>query len=154
MQLGSGTYDLKPALTYSALSDNALWNWGAQAMYTYHIRGGNDYNLGDSVRLTTWLQRAFGRAASWLRLAYSDTAKISGRDSEIQKLLTGTKKAPTPDADPDNYGGQELDALIGASFTKGPFSFGAEFGLPVYQNVNGLQLKTEWMVNIGIQAMF
>jgi hypothetical protein len=152
MQLGSGTFDIKPALTYSALSNDARWNWGAQAMYTAHVKGQNvDYALGDSIKLTTWLQRAFGKASTWLRLAYSDTGKISGRDPEIQKLTTG---APTPDADPDNYGGQELDILIGASYVKGPFSFGAEFGLPVYQKLNGLQLKTEWMFNVGFQAMF
>ena len=155
MQLGSGTFDLKPALTYSALSDDARWNWGAQGMYTYHLNSfGNNYSLGDSVKLTTWLQRAFGRASSWLRLAYSDTGRINGRDDEIQKLLTSSKSAPTPDADPRNYGGQELDALIGASYVKGPFSFGLEFGVPVYQYVNGLQLKTEWLLNVGIQTMF
>jgi nitrous oxide reductase accessory protein NosL len=154
MQLGSGSVDLKPALTYSVLSDNKLWNWGAQGLYNYHIDNGNDYTLGDSVKLTTWLQRAFGPAATWLRLSYSDTGKIKGRDNEIQKLLTGSKTAPTPEADPNNYGGQEIDILFGASYMKGPFSFGVEFGLPAYQNMNGLQLKTEWIVNIGIQAMF
>ena len=75
MQLGSGSFDLKPALTYSALSDNALWNWGAQVMYTYHIDTGNDYTLGDSIKLTTWLRRAFGPTATSLRLAYSDTER-------------------------------------------------------------------------------
>ena len=154
MQLGSGTLDLKPALTYSALSGDALWNWGAQGMYTYHINNGNDYSLGDSVKLTTWLQRAFGRASSWLRLAYTDTQRIKGTDSEIQKILTSSTSRPTPDADPNNYGGQELDALLGASYAKGPVSFGVEFGMPIYQYVNGLQLRTEWLFNFGVQAMF
>jgi len=59
-----------------------------------------------------------------------------------------------PDADPNNYGGQRLDGLIGVSYTKGPFSFGVEGGLPFYQNLNGLQLKTSWLLNAAFQVMF
>ena len=39
MQLGSGTFDLKPAVTFSILSDDALWNWGGQAMATLRLTG-------------------------------------------------------------------------------------------------------------------
>lgn len=157
MQLGSGTYDLKPALTYSALSDDVKWNWGAQAMFTCHLgKNENDYSLGDSLKVTGWLQRAFGPATSWVRLAFSDTGHIRGKDSEIDKLihpLTGMG-APTPDADPDNYGGRRLDGLIGVSYTKGSLSLGVEGGIPLYQYLNGLQLKTTWVLNAGIQIMF
>jgi len=157
MQLGSGTYDLKPALTYSALSDDAKWNWGAQAMYTYHIgENKNDYSLGDNFKATGWLQRAFGPASSWVRLAFNDTGRIHGKDPEIDKLnhpLTGMG-APTPDADPDNYGGQRLDGLIGLSLQKGSLSVGVEGGVPLYQNLNGLQMKTKWLINVGVQVMF
>jgi len=157
MQLGSGTYDLKPSLTYSALSDDAKWNWGAQAMYTWHTaKNENDWKYGDSIKVTGWLQRAFGPATSWLRLAYSDTGRIRGHDTEIDKLLDPSKKkgAPMPDADPDNYGGQRLDGLVGLSLLKGPVSIGIEGGMPLYQNLNGLQLKTKWTLNVGIQIMF
>jgi nitrous oxide reductase accessory protein NosL len=65
MQLGSGTFDLKPALTYNGLSEDAKWNWGAQTMYTYHIGKNKDhYSLGDTLALTSWLQRAFGPVTS------------------------------------------------------------------------------------------
>jgi nitrous oxide reductase accessory protein NosL len=157
MQLGSGTYDLKPALTYSALSDDSKWNWGAQAMYTWHTgKNENDWRYGDSIKVTGWLQRALGPLTSWLRLAYSDTGRIRGEDSEIKKLLDPRMKvgAPMPDADPDNYGGQRLDGLIGVSLLKGSVSIGIEGGVPVYQNLNGLQMKTTWVVNAGIQIMF
>lgn len=157
MQLGSGTYDLKPALTYSALSDDAKWNWGAQAMYTWHTgKNRNDWKYGDSLKVTSWLQRAMGPLTSWLRLAYSSTGRIKGRDPEIEKLLNPSKMkgAPMPDADPDNYGGQRLDGLIGVSVLNGPVSIGIEGGVPLYQNLNGLQLKTTWTLNAGIQIMF
>jgi nitrous oxide reductase accessory protein NosL len=157
MQLGSGTYDLKPALTYSALSDDSKWNWGAQAMFTWHTgKNENDWKYGDSIKVTGWLQRALGPLTSWLRLAYSDTGRIRGEDPEIKKLLDPRMKvgAPMPDADPDNYGGQRLDGLIGVSVLKGPVSIGIEGGVPLYQNLNGLQLKSTWVINAGIQIMF
>jgi nitrous oxide reductase accessory protein NosL len=154
MQLGSGTVDLKPSLTFSQVSGDGAWNWGGQATYTYHIdRNGEGYSLGDSFKATSWLQRALGPASGWLRLAYTDTQRIRGRDAAIQKLLTMTG-APTPDADPRNYGGQRLDGLFGASIVKGPLSFGVELGYPLYQYLNGLQMKAEWQLNLGLQAMF
>ena len=155
MQLGSGTVDLKPALTYNALSEDGNWNWGSQLSYTYHIdRNANHYALGDNLKLSGWLQRALGPVSSWLRLAYSDTARIRGEDPEIRKLLDPAMGAPTPDADPRNYGGERVDGFVGASFSQGPFSIGIEAGLPLYQRLNGLQLKTDWQLNAGIQAMF
>ncbi|MEN6440957.1 MAG: nitrous oxide reductase accessory protein NosL [Syntrophobacter sp.] len=155
MQLGGGTFNLKPALTYSQLSCDALWNWGAQAMYTWHVsKNDNDWAYGDTLKLTWWLQRAFGPVNGWLRMAYSDTGEIRGRDPEIQKLQSMASGAPTPDADPYNYGGQRIDFLFGTSFAKGPFSFGIEGGIPVYENVNGLQMKTNWLLTVGAQVMF
>ena len=157
MQLGSGTYDLKPALTYTDLSDDAKWNWGAQAIYTWRTgKNENNWSYGDSIRVTNWLQRAFGPATTWLRLAYNYSGRIKGRDPEIEKLLDPDPKrgAPSPDADPHNYGGQRLDGLAGVSYQKGSFSFGIEGGVPIYQDLNGLQLKTTWMLNAGIQIMF
>ena len=152
MQLGSGTWDLKPALTYNGLSDDAKWNWGAQAMYTYHTAKNNDdYSLGDSFKATTWLQRAFGPAATWLRLAYNDTGRISGRDPQIQMSQIWTS---APDDDPRNYGGQRLDGLIGVNIVAGRLTLGVEGGMPLYQYLNGLQLKTKWVLNTGIQVMF
>ncbi len=155
MQLGSGTWDLKPALTYNVLSDDAKWNWGAQAMYTYHTaKNSEGYSLGDSFKATSWLQRAFGPATTWLRFAYTNTGRISGQDPEIQKILDPMMGAPTPDADPRNYGGQRLDALIGVNIVAGKITFGVEGGMPLYQYLNGLQLKTKWVINTGIQVMF
>ena len=43
---------------------------------------------------------------------------------------------------------------MGTSFTKGPFSFGIEGGIPVYENVNGLQPGTNWLLTVGGQVMF
>lgn len=157
MQLGSGTVDLKPALTFSQLSADAKWNWGGQASYLYHL-GHNDegYSLGDSLKVNGWLQRAFGPAAGWLRLAASTAGEIDGRDPEIQKVLDPNPRlgASSPDADPKNYGGQRLDGFVGTSVSWGRCSLGVELGMPLYQNLNGLQLKNDWYLTAGVQTMF
>jgi hypothetical protein len=157
MQLGSGTWDLKPAFTYNAVDAAGIWGWGGQAMYTYHP-GDNSYgyNLGNSLKLTTWLQRTFGPLTPSVRLAYTDTGQIQGRDRQINRILlpASQKGASMPDADPHNYGGQRLDGLIGVNYWKGASSFGIEVGVPLYQYVNGLQLKTDWLPSAGFQTMF
>ncbi len=157
MQLGSGTLDFKPSLTYSQFSGDELWNWGAQASYTYHSgENRHDWTRGDIFKLTWWLQRAIGPATPWLRMAYTDTGRIQGRDPEIQKLLNPSPMlgAPMPDADPYNYGGQRIDALAGLSYRIGPFSLGVEGGVPIYEKLNGLQMRTDWVITVGGQAMF
>ena len=156
MQLGSGSFDLKPALTYSELSGDGQWNWGAQAQYTWHTAdNANGYRLGDSAKLDSWLQRALGPATVWLRLAYSHTDSMHGRDPDIQRMLGPAMMAPSaPDADPNNYGGERMDGAVGASCKIGRFSIGVEGGVPLYQDLNGLQLKTDWFLTAGVQAMF
>jgi hypothetical protein len=155
MQLGSGTYDLKPAMTYSAYSTDGKLNWGAQAQYTYRTsKNSNDYQLGDNLKVTTWLQRTFGHVTPSVRLAYSDTGRIRGEDPQIRKLRDPVMGAPMPDADPANYGGRRLDSLLGVSCAMGRLSFGVEGGVPLYENLNGLQLKTKWVLSGSARVMF
>ena len=152
MQLGSGSYDLKPAITYNALTDDRKWNWGAQAQYVWHTAENDEgWRYGDSLRLNGWLQRALGPAAGWVRLAYGAAGGIRGEDPEIDALQAWS---PMPDADPDNYGGSRVDGALGASFALGPVSLGLEFGVPLYQDLNGLQMKTTWFTTAGLQVMF
>ena len=152
MQFGSGSYDLKPAITYSALSADALWNWGAQAAYTWRTaENANGWRYGDTVKVNGWLQRALGPASGWLRLAGSNTGSIRGKDQKIEDLQAWSSM---PDADPDNYGGTKIDGAVGTSLSLGPASLGLEFGVPLYQDLNGLQMKTSWFLTAGIQVMF
>ena len=90
----------------------------------------------------------------WLRMAFNDTGETRGGDTEIQKLLKMSGGAPAPDADPQNYGGQRLDFLLGTRFAKEPFSYSIEGGIPVYGSLNGLQLRTSRLLTVGGQLMF
>ena len=154
MQLGTGTVSLKPALTYQYITEDALWNFGGQATYTGQL-GRNDqgWSRGNTFKLSGWTQRAFGEdTTTWLRMTYYNWGSIHGHDTQIDQLITN---APTPDAYTYNTGGNQIDLLIGAAYKlHHTFSFGVEGGIPVYKNLNGLQMSPSWMINAGFQAMF
>ncbi|MDH5232566.1 MAG: hypothetical protein OEY38_21105, partial [Gammaproteobacteria bacterium] len=57
MQLGSGTYDFKPSLTY--LGAFFTWRYGAQVSYTYRSGENSEgYTLGDSADAMLWVRKA------------------------------------------------------------------------------------------------
>ncbi|QJD29080.1 hypothetical protein [Methylococcus geothermalis] len=59
-----------------------------------------------------------------------------------------------PDDNPQNDGGDVLNMLVGGSYQYHGYSIGVEGGIPVYQNLNGIQLRNSWYLNAGFQAMF
>jgi hypothetical protein len=73
MQLGSGTWDFKPSLTYTGKAD--AWSWGAQAGGTIRMenRNSSGYALGDMFEgsvwggydITHWLTGTVRVAYSW-----------------------------------------------------------------------------------------
>jgi hypothetical protein len=64
----------------------------------------------------------------------------------------------TPVADPNLRAGTRLDLLVGIDYRpSGKLSgnrFAIEGGVPVYQNLNGPQLETDYLINAGWQFSF
>lgn len=151
MQIGSGTFDLKPAITYKAWHGNV--SFGAQ--YNGLIRTGtNDegYRLGDMHEGTAWLSY---RAAQWVSLSGRVSARTTGRIDGIDPLIVG----PVQTANPDFQGGERVDLIAGVNFvsTHGALAghrLGIELGAPVYQDLNGPQMAGDWMLTIGWQKAF
>ncbi len=152
MQLGSGTFDLWPGVTYLGQTDN--WSWGGQGIGAIRL-GTNrrDYKLGNRLHLTAWGAR---RWTSWLssslRLAGQIWGDITGADSALNPAMV-------PTADPDRRGGERIDLWVGFNFSL-PFRFlkghrvAIEGGLPLYQNLDGPQLETDWQLVVGWQWAF
>ena len=151
MQLGSGTVDIEPGVTYNGVSDS--FSWGAQ--YRATLRTGNNdegYTLGDKQFVTAWAQYGM---ADWVsfsaRAAFSAQEAISGNDAAIA--------APVQTANPDFQGGDRLDIGVGINFAgqsgvvKG-HRLALEVLFPVHQDLNGPQLETDWTVTIGWQRAF
>ena len=148
MQLGSGTYDLVPAVTYN--KSLGIWNVGGQATYIYRIgENDNDYTLGDQLEVTAWgtysVNSSFALSG---RISILDWDKIDGQDPDINPMM-----APT--SDPDASGGTRVDLSFGVSGHINKYHMlSAEVGVPVHQDLNGPQLETDILYGISYQYIY
>ena len=151
MQLGSGSYDLKPSITYNG--DWGRWRVGAQANAVVRLNDTNaDYRLGDKAGLQGWAMRRF---TDWLsasvRFDVSHQGKIDGQDSNIT--------LPVQTAQTNFSGGTFANLslsvnLIGQSGALADHRLAIEWVSPVYQDVHGVQMEREDTLMIGWQKAF
>ncbi|MFV9616707.1 MAG: transporter, partial [Gammaproteobacteria bacterium] len=152
MQLGSGTWDFTPGLTYVQTYDS--WSWGTQGLYTFRTgENDNGYTLGNQLIATAWAAKQLVKSTSLsFRLKALDWDNIDGSDNKL--MLT---PAMVPTADPNLRGGTRVDALIGINFVPPGFTslrLAAEAGVPVYQKLDGPQLETDLVFTLGAQYTF
>ncbi|MGC8493249.1 MAG: transporter [Syntrophobacteraceae bacterium] len=152
VQLGTGTVDLYPTLTYMGKCESLLW--GAQASGIIHLGTNWDgYRWGDSYELSSWVGYQFFKGlAGSLRLDWQSSGQISGADPELNPLQA-------PATDPNDFGGDRLLILPGLtwSITNGPLkgnSLVLEGGVPVYQWLTGPQLKMSYLLIAGWRWVF
>lgn len=152
MQLGSGTFDLLPGITYTGESKSV--GWGAQYSAVIRLEDENheDYSLGDEHRFTAWGSYLWKPWISTsIRIAGQTIDEISGQNPDIV--------APVQTADPDNQGGERVDLLLGMNLIgqEGVIAghrLAFEFGAPIYQHLNGPQLESDWTFTVGYQKAF
>ena len=151
MQLGSGTWDVEPGITYRGAHNQ--WSWGAQYMASFRT-GENDegYTLGDTHQLTTWgSYRLFDGVSVSARLNYRYDGDLHGADSKIA--------APVPTANTDNYGGERSVAALGVNlvgqsgFLRG-HRLAMEYQRPIHQDVNGIQMELDDAISFSYQYAF
>ncbi len=153
MQLGSGTWDLKPGLTY--LGQHGLLSWGAQGTAVVRLEGANEsgFAYGNGVNLTHWM--AYG---------LSDFASVSARWNysyieDIRGHYNGLHGYAAPSDFQTNYGGHMLEVGLGLNIyiRKGLFKghrLAVEGLMPVYQDRNGVGMDQEFSVVVGWQKAF
>lgn len=155
MQLGSGTYDLKPSITWVGHTQD--WSYGSQLSAVVRLgENDNGYTLGDRVSATGWVSR---RLSAWsavsLRLTASTWGNVDGRDKKMPVIAMGplAGRPMSAPADPDAQGGSRIDLALGLNLwhTESGSRFAIEAGAPVYQRLDGPQLGTEWFVTAGLQ---
>ena len=147
MQLGSGTFDARPGLTYLGQGDP--WSWGTHLGATIRIGENSEhYSLGDEWVATAWGAR---RLTEWfstsVRLEGRGWGDIDGADPELNAMMV-------PTADPNRRAGKRLDLLFGVNLFSvdgrlGGNRIALEGGLPVYQNLDGPQLETDWRIQVS-----
>lgn len=151
MQLGTGTWDAKPAVTYFDRRDK--FGWGVQVNARIPLAKSKEgYRFGNRLESTGWLSYEPNYAVSFSgRLKTSIQGSIKGQDPSII--------APVQTADVDNHGGDEIWALAGINLApqsgvlKGQ-RFAIEYGVPLLRNLNGPQIETDKMFTAGWQIAF
>lgn len=152
MQLGSGTFDPLLGLTY--VNKHANWSWGAQANTVLRFgQNSEGYRLGNEYGVTTWVARDINQFASLsLRLDGKRWGNIHGRDRTLNPMMVPTART-------DLRGGERVDALVGLNLYQpdgmlAGHRLALEFGLPVYQRLDGPQLETDYRLTLGWQLAF
>lgn len=154
MQLGTGTYAWLPGLTYTGNVNHM--SWGAQATGIINI-GVNRHNYcyGNTANATAWIAYKWNNwLSNSIRIEGNASAKMYGFDKEISPYRT-----TDPMADTKNSGGKRLGVFAGMNFLipKGCLKGNQlliEYGIPFYQQVNGIQMKTTQMIFAGWQMSF
>ena len=152
MQLGSGTWDFLPGIVYTARSGN--FSYGGQYRGWIRLEDENNqgYSLGDLHQGTVWAQYEW---APWI----SNSIRVAGRTQDSIHGLDVNISGPVQTANPDFYGGERVDLLFGVNLVGQHGAIcghrlAAEVGVPIYQDLNGPQLKTDWTLMFGWQKAF
>lgn len=152
MQLGSGTWDALPGITYVATGD--AWQWGGQLRGAVHLgENDNDYTLGDRYELTGWMQHGLTEnLGGSMRLLALSWDGIDGADPDLNPALV-------PTADPDLQGGERVDLALGVQLYSSAGSLGGnrlefEVGAPLYESLDGPQMSTDYWLTLGWSLTF
>lgn len=152
MQIGSGTWDPNLGLTY--LLQGKLLSFGSQLKGTLRIgENDNDYRLGNQLVWNNWIAAKITNFVSVSgRLEGKTIGEIDGSFSELNPMMV-------PTVNTANQGGEYVNFGFGANFyvPSGSFKnvrFGIEYEFPVYQDLNGIQLKNDGNLILGLQYSF
>ena len=159
MQLGSGTFDLLPSLTY--VQQFTDWSWGAQGSGVIRLesKNGNNYRLGNKLELLCW---AGYNLAEWIGLtgglSYGYAGELKGDQKDVGTAGPEGRRSVTT-AFGDNYGGECIDLILGINLLKPTgcleghrLSF--DLRLPLWRDLNGYQLESDYALTFGWQKAF
>ncbi len=149
MQIGSGTFDFMPGLTFTKKISS--FSFGAQGIGTIRVdRNDNDYSLGDRFDSSFWTSFDF---STWLsasvRGSWRIWGNVNGADPELNPGMV-------PTADPHRRGGRRFDVGLGLNLLipQTSFRLAMEYLSPVYQNLDGPQLAVDRTWVFGAQMTF
>lgn len=170
MQLGSGTWDFKPSLTYTGSSDNVSWGAQLGGIIRMESRNSSGYRLGNMFQATSW---GSYRLNQWLSASVrgiytfqgSIAGQYSGANSDTTNPIYNTDGTTTsilkfgPQDYPHNVGGRFWDAGFGINVNvpRGNLAgnrISLEWLQPLYSDFNGYQLDRDGALNLTWQYSF
>jgi len=154
MQLGSGTVDPMLGLTYQGSS--SPWWWGMDGIYTGRwYDNSRNYRLGDTIKSDVYLMHQITHNLLWQVQGNVEWAgSIRGQADEAVSgasghAVQGNAASPfmTPLWDTKNYGGSKTFVTLGLQWQPAHLNIiDLAVKLPVYQRLNGVQLKDQFGV--------
>lgn len=149
MQIGTGSFGTKLGLTYLGQCD--LFSWGHQLTGFININDNDqDYKFGNRYSFNNWIAARAGENLSFsVRLQGLLVDEISGASPLLNPMMVTT-------ADTANSGVTFINSGFGINYMikngglKG-LRFASEITTPLYQDLNGIQLKQNYNLTFGIQ---
>jgi hypothetical protein len=151
MQLGTRTFDILPGAVYAGYL--GPWSWGvsyrARLPLDYNPQG---YHWGNLHEFNGWA------GYTWIP-GLTTTFRVSGTTqnpiSGFDPLING----PAAPTNPLFYGGQRVELFGGGSISGKLIGIEnalilVEAGAPVYQNLNGPQIKKNWQAAARLALKF
>ena len=152
MQTGTGSFGTKLGLTY--LGQCKKFSWGHQLTGMININDNDqDYKFGNRYNLNNWIAAKAGENLSV-------SVRIEGvLVNEINNYSTLLNPMMVTTADTINSGGTYINSGFGLNYliTNGSLEglrFATEITTPLYQDLNGIQLKQNYNITFGMQYAF
>lgn len=154
MQTGTGSFGTKLGLTYLGQCDCGKFSWGHQLNAKININDNDQgYKFGNKYSFNNWFAaRAGDNLSVSLRLEGLIVDEIDGASSDLNPMMVTT-------ADTVNSGGTYINSGIGLNYlftnnTLKGLRFATEITAPLYQDLNGIQLKQNYNLTFGLQYAF
>ncbi|GGD21726.1 transporter [Hyunsoonleella pacifica] len=149
MQIGTGSFGAKLGLTYLGQCDS--FSWGHQLTGIVNINDNDqDYKFGNRYSFNNWIAAKAGDNLSVsVRLQALLVDEIDGASPLLNPMMVTT-------ADTVNSGGTFINSGFGLNYMikngvlKG-IRLASEITTPLYQDLNGIQLKQNYNITFGIQ---
>ena len=152
MQLGSGSYEILPGISYTAYQNS--FSYGGQLNAIFRVNDNNlGYRLGDSYNATSWISKKLNNSFSVSsRLNYTMNKKIKGSDASLNPTML-------PPNNVVSHAAKKLDFLIGTNYiiSKGKLEghrLAIEAGAPIYQSYNAVRAEEDYKITLGWQKAF
>jgi hypothetical protein len=154
MQPGTGSWSILPGAVYTG--QNTLFSWGGQL--AGDIKTGKNaagYTWGNSGSINAWFA---WKCSSWLSTSLRAEGTTAGAIRGSDPIIAASA-ASDPNANAANYGGQRASVYFGLNFYKAGtpvqgLRLQAEYGMPVYQQLNGPQMNARGTLLVGALYTF
>ena len=128
--------------------------WGAQTLYKSRIgRNSKHYTLGDRAEATIWSAFKVSKKLSLsTSINYYKLKNLEGYDSDLNSMMN-------PLVNSINSGRSQIDFGIGSNYiipstSLNKLRLSIQASYPLYQNVNGIQMKNTWSGVFGLKYSF